>query len=110
MCTGKYTTEPFSSFPSRRWDSLAYQLSLVMTGWHAKGIPQLPSSSFDDRRSGALALCHWKELTSRIPKTWRGNPWAIDYPDRLPLQIMELSAFQELCPSSSHLSFSFRTC
>lgn len=74
-----------------------------MTGWHAKGIPQLPSASFDDRKTGALALVHWKELTTRIPKFFRGNPWAKDYPGRLPLQIMELSEFETMCPGTSVL-------
>lgn len=105
--TAKYAAEPYANFPFRNWDSIAFKLSLVMTGWHAAGIPQLPSASFDDRKTGALALVHWKELTTRIPKSFRGNPWAKDYPGRLPLHIMELSEFEKCCPSMLDLFILF---
>lgn len=85
-------------FPYKNWDSIASDLSLVMTGWHAEGIPQVPNPFFSERTGGALALVHWKELTSRIPKDYRHNIHAHEYPGRLPLQIIHLSEFGKLKP------------
>lgn len=69
-----------------------------MLGWHANGITQLPNPSYTEKKTGALALAHWQELASRIPKSWRDNPYSKAYPGRFHLQIIELSAFTELLP------------
>lgn len=95
---GLYTADHFSNFPYAKWDSQAFSLNLVMTGWHAFGISQVPNASYTDKTGGGLALSHWKELTTRIPTSFRDNPYAKEYPCCLPLQLIELSAFLKLQP------------
>ncbi|KZP34548.1 hypothetical protein FIBSPDRAFT_942659 [Athelia psychrophila] len=95
---GLYTTDHFSNFPYAKFDSLTFSLSIVMTGWHALGISQVPNATYTDKTGGGLALAHWKELTTHIPTSFRDNPYAVEYPGRLPLQIIELSEFLKLRP------------
>lgn len=94
----KYSATTYGKFPYTSWDSLAFSLSLVMTGWHAPGMPQVPNPSYTDKATGGLALAHWRALTTQIPKEWRGNPFAKESPGRFPLQIIEYSAFSKLRP------------
>lgn len=93
-----FSTVVYSKFPYTTWASIAFTNSIVMTGWHAVGMPQVPDTSYTDKSSGGLALAHWRALTTAIPADWRGNPHAEDCEGLFPLQIIECSQFSKLMP------------
>lgn len=77
-----------------------FNLSVVMTGWKAKGMAQLLNASYTDRVAGGLTIAQWIELVSRIPRDWWNNPYAKDHPGCLPLQVIDVSTFNTLHPGS----------
>lgn len=96
LSAAPFSSVVYSKFPYTTWDSIAYTNSLVMTGLHAVGMPQVLNPSYTDKASGGLALAHWRALTNAIPEHWRGNPHAEDCGGHLPLQIIECSGFGKL--------------